>query len=111
MDLYIFGILFVDFGGFFVQSATFSAYPSHRRERPPCRSPMTAGAEQKDQPPNYHVIARRAKPDVAIPWSTEHPGESTGLPRRLSAPRNDVVVLGWVVIVIFPTPSVSAGDS
>ena len=27
---------------------------------------MTAQRIQKDQPPNYHIIARRAKPDVAI---------------------------------------------
>ena len=43
MDLYTFGILFVDFWGFFVQSATFSAYPSHPSERPPCRSAYAAG--------------------------------------------------------------------
>ena len=42
---------------------------------------MTAPPIQKDQPPNLYVIARRAKPDVAIPWSIEHPGKSTGLPR------------------------------
>ena len=110
MDLYTFGILFVEFMGYFVQSATFDAreLPTPQ-EAAPVRSPMTTGVKQKDQPPNYHVIA--SPQGVAIPWSTEHPGESTGLPRRLSAPRNDVVVLGWVVIVIFPTPSVSAGDS
>ncbi len=66
MDLYTFGILFVDFGGFFVQSATFYAQvlPTPQ-ETAPVRSPMTAGAEQKDQPPNYHVIA--SPQGVAIP--------------------------------------------
>ena len=70
-------------------------------ERPPCRSPMTTGAKQKDRPPNYHVIARRAKPDVAIrispvPWGTggaSHRREY-GLPRPDGA-RNDVVIFGW----------------
>ena len=34
---------------------------------------------QKGRLPNYHVIARRAKPDVAIPWSTERPLKIYGI--------------------------------
>ena len=51
-------------------------------ERPPCRSPMIAGAKQKDRPPNYHVIARRAKPDVAIRISPVPPGPGGAKHRR-----------------------------
>ena len=57
--------------------------------------PMIAPRKKKDQPPSYHVIARRAKPDVAIPSMIRDVRWTTGLPRRLSAPRNDVVILGW----------------
>ena len=60
----------------------------------PSVSIITA-TNQKDQPPNFHVIARRAKPDVAIRIFPvpEGPGGALrrrgyGLPRRF-APRND----------------------
>ena len=56
---------------------------------------IITATNQKDQPPNFHVIARRAKPDVAIRISPAPLGpggamrrRGYGLPRRF-APRND----------------------
>ena len=78
MDLYTFGILFVDFWDSSYKVQLFPHIPHTVGNGPRAVPPMIAGATRKGQPPNYHVIA--SPQGVAIPWSTEHPGESTGLP-------------------------------
>ena len=79
------------------------------RERPACRSPVGRGNHGNGTQAvpyifsiggtsfnvkNQHVIARRAKPDVAISW---YKVRSCRKYQEIATPsaRNDVVTLGW----------------
>ena len=78
------------------------------RERPSCRSPVSDSVKSKDQPSNFHVIARRAKPDVAIPLIFEI---SYG-PRDCHGPAALAMTwLFWLVLLVWmgSYPTWSAG--
>ena len=110
----------IDYGKGFVNSVSAGNYRSAR----PCSNDCLCKSEEPAQ--SYHVIARRAKPDVAIrvPCGAKHrPSprggrKENGLPRRLSAPRNDRG-RRWLVLLFFlrltsgdfSRPSGAAGDS